>query len=637
MSPLPEVGSRVAGYVIEGVIGEGGMGVVFRARHEILEREAALKVLLEGLGNDPAFRARFLRESKLAARLSRNPHVLTVYDAGESEGLLYLAMYLVDGPSLADVLRSEGALEPERTVAILRQVASALDAAHAQGLIHRDVKPANVLLEAAADGADHCFLGDFGLGKDVGSTTRLTASRVLMGTVPYMAPEMLDPRLLKGSAIDHRVDVYALGCVLFECLTGQVPFADAETDTAMAVAHLSRPPPRATDTVKDLPQAIDAVIARGMAKDRDDRFDRCGALVEEAARALSGTQLPAPPTPPPAATVVSAPRVETVASSSAAAPTRRARDHRWPARRLLLIGIPLSIVAVVALVLLTRGGGGRPEAVWVVGGSTLTRIDPLTGDVDATVDVGPEAADVVVDGSGVWVANRVGNSVSRIDPQTNRVVATIDVGNDAVGIASDGSSIWVAVRDDGEVVRIDPARNEVADRVVVGTNPEGMAADADGVWVAAFEDATVSRIDPASSEVVVDIDVGPLPLGMAIGLGSVWVAESGSSSIARIDPAENLLIESVVAGPAPRSVVVAGSFIWVVDDTDRRLYQIDPELDQVVTTVSDLGDPTDVTFGAGLLWVTDPQSNSVVAIDPESLQKVRRVDLEESPQAVIVG
>jgi CheY-like chemotaxis protein len=270
-----QVGREIGGYRIEGEIGRGGMGVVYSAEHLHLQRLVALKLLPAELTRDEAFRARFVRESRLAAEI-HHPNIVTVYDAGEADGLLYLAMQYVRGTDLAWVLDEHGPLEPERAVAVLEQVASALDAAHARGLVHRDVKPANVLLDD-----DHCYLTDFGLTKRRDSRTALTAVGQLVGTMDYVAPEQIE-----GGPLDARTDVYALGCVLYHCLAGKPPY-QMDSDVQMIFAHLQRAAPSLAETRPDLPAGLDEVIATAMAKRPADRHASCGALAA-AARAVVG-------------------------------------------------------------------------------------------------------------------------------------------------------------------------------------------------------------------------------------------------------------------------------------------------------------------------------------------------------------
>src|SRR3954454_8486564 len=212
LPPDPTVGTVVAGYRIEDRIGRGGMGVVYRAEHQTLRRRAALKIIAPDLASSDDFRERFLREARIAAGLS-HPNIVTVYDAGEVDGLLYIAMQYVPGQDLSQVLRDERRLGPFRVLDIGRQVGAALDAAHAHGLIHRDVKPANVLIDGRL-----AFLTDFGLTKERAAAS-LTRVGEVVGTTQYLAPEQVD-----GRDVDGRADVYALGCVIFHCLAGEVPF-----------------------------------------------------------------------------------------------------------------------------------------------------------------------------------------------------------------------------------------------------------------------------------------------------------------------------------------------------------------------------------------------------------------------------
>ncbi len=269
----PHSSTAVAGYRIDGTLGEGGMGTVYRATQLSLERVVALKVLTAELSADPAFRERFRREGLLQAALD-HPHIVTVFEAGEADGRLFLAMRMVEGPTLKDLIVRRQ-LDDRRALRLLTQVAEALDAAHAKGLIHRDVKPQNVLVGAG----DHAYLADFGLTKghdDAG----MTETGQFVGTIDYISPEQA-----RGERATARSDVYALTAVLCECLTGQVPFVRA-TEERVLLAHLSEPPPRLSEVRSDLPAAMDDVVARGMAKAPEDRPASAGELMLEARRAL---------------------------------------------------------------------------------------------------------------------------------------------------------------------------------------------------------------------------------------------------------------------------------------------------------------------------------------------------------------
>jgi protein kinase-like protein len=264
-----QTGATIAGYRIKGVVGSGGMGVVYEATQLSLDRTVALKVLAPHLGADPAFRERFRREAMLQAALD-HPHIVTVHEAGESEDGLFIATRLVRGRNLKQLI--EGGLAPRRALAILDQVAAALDSAHAAGLVHRDVKPQNVLV----DDSDYAYLADFGLIKDA-REPGLTQTGEYVGTLDYVSPEQI-----RGEPMTSASDLYAFAAVLYECLSGEVPFP-RDTEAALLYAHLSEAPPRLTE----LPPALEAVVDRGLAKDPGDRFGNAAELVDAARRGLA--------------------------------------------------------------------------------------------------------------------------------------------------------------------------------------------------------------------------------------------------------------------------------------------------------------------------------------------------------------
>jgi serine/threonine protein kinase len=258
-------GARVAGYRLEKLVGVGGMAAVYRARDERLGRVVALKLL----AGDDLVQRRFTREARAVAAVD-HPHIIPVYDAGEAGGVLYIAMRFVAGDDLRVIVEREGGLRPHRTAAVISPVASALDAAHGAGLVHRDVKPANILVDAAPGRPAHVYLSDFGLARGVKSVSGLTQAGQFMGTPDYSAPEQIS-----GREVDGRADQYALGCVAYALLTGSVPFR-REVPMAVLYAHLSAPPPRVTAARPDLSEAVDEVLARALAKEPDDRYDSCG-------------------------------------------------------------------------------------------------------------------------------------------------------------------------------------------------------------------------------------------------------------------------------------------------------------------------------------------------------------------------
>ena len=335
-------GAVVAGYRIDDQIGAGGMAVVYRARDVRLGRQVALKVLAPALAGDEEFRARFIREWR-AATAVEHPHIIPVYAADEADGVLYIAMRLVNGGDLASLVRRTGPLAAGQTTAFMSAVASALDAAHSVGLVHRDIKPGNMLLDSASGLSDHVYLSDFGLTKSVAGATALTGTGTFMGTPDYVSPEQITDK-----GVDGRADQYALACVTVALLTGRPPYTRTE-QMALLWAHMSDPAPSIAALRPELPQAVDAVIARGMAKSPDDRYPSCGAFAAALRQSLGTPTSPlgsmgvagssthpatvlspprgttaAPPGSPPHGTVVSPPRGSMAAGPAtppAAAPT----------------------------------------------------------------------------------------------------------------------------------------------------------------------------------------------------------------------------------------------------------------------------------------------------------------------------
>jgi serine/threonine protein kinase len=263
-------GSRIAGYQIEKLLGRGGMAVVYRAADVRLGRQVALKVLTRELTADSAFRQRFIRESRAGAAVD-HPNIIPVFEAGEADGVLFIAMRYVAGGDVRALIDRVGPLSPARAATIVTQLASALDTAHARGLVHRDVKPANMLLGTVASGGapDHVYLSDFGLSKLSVAAVSLTSTGQFLGTLDYMSPEQVE-----GRPIDGRTDLYALGCATFEMLTGQPPF-QRDQDLAVMWAQVSAPPPSASQLRPGLPAGVDAVLAKALAKAPENRHSSC--------------------------------------------------------------------------------------------------------------------------------------------------------------------------------------------------------------------------------------------------------------------------------------------------------------------------------------------------------------------------
>jgi serine/threonine-protein kinase len=432
-----ETGSEFAGCRIEGVLGRGGMGVIYRATELRLGRPVALKLIATEQASDPDVRERFEREARMTASIE-HPNVVPVYAAGEEDGHLYLVMRYVPGTDLHALLRGEGRLAPQRAASIVAQVGDALDAAHAAGLVHRDVKPANILISG-----DHAYLSDFGITRFQSSDTRITDSGNWIGTVDFMAPEHL-----RGEPTDARADVYALACVLFTALTGTPPFRRA-TVPATITAHLHDPPPRPSGTL-GVPAAFDSVIARALAKEPAARYPSAGDLGRAARAAAAGehvsvgrgsvatgaaTPEQAEPTriaPAAGATAIVSPTAMATAPAPPAPPTEHAgarggpgddapparprtvRVQRGRGRKLALAATVLVLALPVVLIIRWIGGGsdrpaaGTPVRLAVTAPPDLRAVRDPTVEVRGTVR--PSGATVTVGGtratvsSGTWTA-----------------------------------------------------------------------------------------------------------------------------------------------------------------------------------------------------------------------------------------
>ena len=583
-----DIGTDFLGYRIEELIGRGGMGIVYRAYDLRLKRPVALKLVAPSLARDERFRERFARESELVMSLE-HPNVVPIYDAGDVDDRVYLAMRLVDGRDLGALLRTEGALEPERAMAICAQIGAALDAAHARGLVHRDVKPSNVLL----DGSEHVYLADFGLTRrlDDGGATAEDRS---VGTPAYLAPEQLE-----HGPIDGSTDIYSFGCVLYECLTGE-PVFPRSSRLAVAWAHLEEEPPKPSRRRVELPDAIDAVVGRALAKEPEQRYPSCGALVAAAGAALG-------------------------------LGTPRASRRR---RTVLLAGAAaLAIAAAAAVIATSLAHGGRKSATLFAAPNTLARIDPTTKKVDAVVNVGLNPVVSAGGGQRVWVYSERSGKISEIDTRTNRVIERTLVSllppAECCGLysgpvlAADASGAWFVK---GGLVRRPylvhlPAgqRKRRSHAYPLDIVPTGVAVGGGSVWVVGRtpRDDQVLRIDPADGRVTgrkrfaasARID------SIAFGYGRVWVVSSERSTLYRIDPQFRRPPRKVQVSDsrATRPELIYGQ-VWVrVEGHKGVTWQWDPSSLKKPAHWEVDGPPTsqENVWGNGTFWWYDSPSGTV--------------------------
>lgn len=596
----PQPGDVFAGILLEAEIGRGGMGVVFRGRDIALDRSRAVKVIAGEYSSDPVFAARFRREARIASSVE-HPNVVPVLSAGEEAGRLFLVMRLVDGTDLASVLAG-GALPPSRAVALLDDVAAGLDAAHAAGLVHRDVKPANVLVESTANG-EIAYLTDFGISKLVevdgeGRTaaTGLTRGGQILGTADYVAPEQIE----EGTA-DARSDVYSLACVAFESLTGIPPFRrDSELSTLVAQTKAPRPP--ASELNPALPASVDEPIAAGMAIDPAARPASGAALLRGIERGLSGV-----------------PR----------STGRGRRIWRWGAGLVLLAGI----AAVWAL---TTGddGGDQPDPAPATAGAAPS---VATG----TVGAGPVG--LAVGNLRVWVASRDANEVDRLrlgEPKQADAPVPLDAPR---AVAVGFGSIWVV--NDRALFRLDPGEPGSAPiRIGAGDGPGDVAVDDRYVWVADDSGNRVIRVDPTSNTATGSVAAGDEPRSIVTGGGAVWVVSSGDAKLTKIDPDGVVVLGNpTTVGVRPTSVAYGDGRVWVTDNAASELFPVEPGSagggpGPVGKAVETAASPRGVATGLGAVWVASGAEDLVQRFDPESLEELGDpIGVGGNPADIAVG
>jgi streptogramin lyase len=573
------------GYRPEELVGQGGMGVVYRARDLRLKRVVALKLMAPELATDERFRERFAREAELAMSLE-HPNVVPIHDAGELDGRLYLVMRFVEGTDLRALLRDEGALEPRRALAIVGKVANALDAAHAKGLVHRDVKPSNVLLDAD----EHVYLADFGLTRPFGSGAAGPTDGRSLGTPAYLAPEQIE-----GGEIDGRTDVYSLGCLLYECLTGAPPFA-ASSRLAVAWSHLEEEPPCATARSPELPDAIDAVLRKAMAKAPADRYATCAELVADAEAALG-------------------------------------LERRSSLRgRLLIAAAVLVLAAAVAGVIATRAGGDRVSTE--IDRNTLVRVDPKTNRVAAVVQVGKFPGATAVGGDSVWAYNFGESTVSEIDARTSDVRHTTKVvttpyliGGEGSVLAGDAGGAWVAgyIPQTGGSVLTRVLRGGGARQYRLKANVVEVVTGAGALWVLGRRgDVTqLIRVNPRTGSVTRRLPLSGLSggvSGLSFGGGRLWLVDEEAGVLYRIDPASGRSNSIDLGGHVVRPAYGMG-FVWICADTQNgpEMMRVDPKTLRAEFAGAGLpAEGGEYAAGLGSVWRLDVPSGTLMRFDPRT-------------------
>jgi hypothetical protein len=570
-------GATFGGYRVESLVARGGMGVVYRAIDLSLERPVALKLIAPELAGDERFRSRFLMEPRLAASLD-HPSVVPIYEAGEREGRLYLVMRWVEGTDLRRLLDAEGSLEPERAIATLMQVADALDATHRRGLVHRDVKPANILLDE--DG--HAYLTDFGITKQLEGGA--ADSGHIAGTIDYLAPEQI-----RGEELDGRTDAYALACVLYECLAGSPPFR-RPTEPETLWAHLQQPPP----PLRGHP-ALDDVMRQALAKEPDERPASCTELVRAAATALG--------------------------LAPSALDKRRSR-----AAALLIAGAVLLAAASAGAVIMSAGGDSVPtgEPSLDVATNSVAAVND-EGRVTLAAPLPGRPTDVAGAGETAWVSTVDSTSVTGVSARTRSISRTVPLPGRADAVAAARGSVWVVDARRGVVARIERGYERVTNRI--GYRPSrnsgrpvghlqaaraSLAVAGGSLWLADHRrgllriDARMRRAEPVRMDRQVD--------AVAAGAGGVWAIGSRSDTVVRLDArmgsvADTIRLPKPAGGGSqfPIAIAVAPRAVWVLNGDTASVVRIDPASGSVVATIPLAADrvPSDIAASGETAWVTN--------------------------------
>ncbi len=580
------IGSEVAGYRIVSVLGQGGMGTVYLAEQTSPRRNVVVKLLRPDLSRDEAFRQRFVHESEAAAS-TEHPNIVPIYSAGEADGVLYIAMRYVEGDDLRHLISNRGPLPPDRAIEIVSQIASALDAAHARGLVHRDVKPGNILL----DEGGNAYLSDFGLIKRSTVDTGLTETGQFMGSIEYCAPEQI-----RGDEVDGRADVYSLACVLYESIAGRPPF-QRDTEVATLYAHLEQDPPRLASDGSGPVRELDPVVAKAMAKRPSDRFASAGEFARAARHAVGVTS----------------------GERQAAAP-------RSPRRRILLVAAAVAAaLAVAGLALaLSSGDDGTPSSGPAATGSltnVVQRIDPDTGEVMQSIGgINQKAENLRVSGfaageGGLWVTNFA--NLQHVDPVSGTVRANVPIQSPFLTPVVAFRIVWIAT--DDAVERVNPATDELLrpirlEQVSGIAIPPYIAAGEGAVWVVL--DKVLSQIDPATNEIVHETTPVPGSTGIAVGEGAVWVIDKLTGSLTAIDPATGAAGASADLPGNLDDVVAGGGSVWVLDRAVGTVSVVDPQTLTVDATVRVGDEEQNLVFGAGAVWLADGPATTLSRIDP---------------------
>jgi serine/threonine-protein kinase len=666
---------QVGNYRLDSLLGVGGMGEVYQAYDSHRDRYVALKLLPEFFSGDNEYLRRFQRESLVAARL-REPHVIPIHDFGEVDGRLFIDMRLVDGVDMRMMLDENGPIAPQRAVNLLSQVAQALDAAHADGLVHRDIKPSNILVTST----DFVYVVDFGIARPVGGRqTSLTITGATIGTLAYMAPERF-----AGHAVDARADIYSLACVLHECLTATPPFQGTDLPSLM-YAHLDASPPQASTLVEGVPPALDAVVARGMAKDPADRFPSAGALAAAAQEALllgalspasrpqavvadrqqpsfkpkpasdprptvSAAYVPtesanASRTDDPGGTLLPASLLRSASPGSgasqppgSAATGRPTREPAWRRRGMLVLTGAVAAGIVVALIV--SFAGRKPGSQTPI--SKAAAVSSVPGRASAPASVAAGAPP--------------GFAASAADPT---VAKTVGVGNSPndIQIAPNGKFAYIANPDAGVIQVLNTATDQISKSSIpipqgqpqfVSFSPDSRTAYV-SVYNANNSDAhLIAFIDTATAKVTGTVQVnnqtpGPSTVSQdgqylyVPNHNMSMVSFPGSNYIDVISTVQKRLVKSIPVPMNPHWIVfgAGGQFLYASDHMANKVTVLNASTNSVVREipVGETPHGEAISPGGSTLAVTSYDGNFVTFIDTATDTIIKRVPVGNNPQA----
>ena len=521
--------------------------------------------------------------------------MVPILDFGEADGDLFLTMRYIEGEDLRERFARSGPLEPTEALRLVEQIGEALDEAHARGLVHRDVKPANILLDR--DG--QAYLSDFGLAKHASSASSLTGDHAFVGTIAYVAPEQI-----RGEEIDGRADVYSLGCVLYEALAGRLPF-DRETELAVVFAHLHEPTPRITDVQPELPAGMDHVLRKATAKDPKERYPSCDALVEAARGALAGERGPRP----------------------------------RPGR--LAIGCALgatAAAAAVAVVLISSGDDAAPVHRLAVGGTGLALIDARTHTVDARVALPEQPGEVVFDRRSAWVLLPTEQRVAQMRLERPAVLRSVKLPFPAGGIALGAGALYATEQGGGPgVVRVSTSTAKITARWTVpargtrSSDPSGIAAGAGSVWLA--RGAEVVRIDARSGRVQHRFALPLTATLLQFAGGDLWAASSQNGVVEKIDPVANRIVARATLHGWLSAMTVTGGSVWVTAVPDDVVFRLDADDASVQSSSPAAAGAESLAAAPGAVYVAGSSERALVRLDVASGNRTV-IALTGSPQLV---